>query len=591
MKHNSFLRVANSGDLVGHGPFALSAGGVDVALVRTGAGWRAFQGRCPHQGALLGEGEIEGERLVCRNHRWRFSLNSGRRDGGPECLASCPVIERDGAVFVDVSALKDGGPKTAATRSLEDLPGPRALPLVGNLHQVDATKVHLVLEDWSRRYGSMYKLRLGQRRVVAISAPALIDELLRARPEVFRRSANMDAIISEIGIKGVFNAEGDAWRPQRKLAVAALAQRNLRHLYPSIRTVASRLKTRWERFAASGESLDIVEELKRFTVDVTMLIAFGYDVNTVEQDGDIIQNELEIIFPAVNRRLFALLPIWRVVRSPSDRRLDRALKRVRDWLGNLVDSARSALKADPERAHKPSNFLEAMLVAVDDEGKPFANDVIMSNLMTMLLAGEDTTAYTLAWAIHQLCDSPEWAAEIRREADEVARSADVAEDIDAANRLVHAAAVANETMRLRPVAPIGLFDANCDTALGDFFIPKGTTVAILPRIGATDQAHFLEPLAFRPQRWIDNHGHPHDPSVQMPFGSGPRMCPGRSLALLEMKTFLSMTYRSFDVERAGRAEDVTELFGFTMSPAGLKVRLRARSADLVSPRPETAPAD
>ena len=68
------------------------------------------------------------------------------------------------------------------------------------------------------------------------------------------------------------------------------------------------------------------------------------------------------------------------------------------------------------------------------------------------------------------------------------------------------------------------------------------------------------------------------------------MCPGRSLALLEMKTFLSMTYRSFDVERAGRAEDVTELFGFTMSPAGLKVRLRARSADLVPPRPEIAPA-
>ena len=430
MKPNPFVRVANSSDLVGHGPFALSAAGVDVALVRASAGWRAFQGRCPHQGALLGEGEIEGDKLVCRNHRWRFSLDSGQRDGGPGCLASCPVVERDGAVFIDVSALKDPPRKTAATRSLDELPGPRPLPLVGNLHQIDPTKVHLVLEEWSQRYGPMYKFRLGPRQVVAISAPSLIDELLRSRPEVFRRSANMDAIISEIGIKGVFNAEGDAWRPQRKLAVAALAQRNLRHLYPSIRTVASRLKTRWERFAASGEPLDIVEELKRFTVDVTMLIAFGYDANTVEQDGDVIQSELEIIFPAVNRRLFALLPIWRIVRLPSDRRLDHALKTVRDWLSGLVDNARSALKADPDRAHKPSNFLEAMLVAVDDEGQPFSDDVIMSNLMTMLLAGEDTTAYTLAWAVHQLCDSPEWAAEVRREADEVACSEDVAEDLE-----------------------------------------------------------------------------------------------------------------------------------------------------------------
>ena len=110
MKPDPFVHAANSRDLVGPGPFAVSASGVDVALVRTGAGWRAFQGRCPHQGALLGEGEIEGDRLVCRNHRWRFSLNSGRRDGGPECLASCPAAERDGAIFIDVSATQSRFP-------------------------------------------------------------------------------------------------------------------------------------------------------------------------------------------------------------------------------------------------------------------------------------------------------------------------------------------------------------------------------------------------------------------------------------------------------------------------------------------------
>src|SRR6516162_6282383 len=110
MKPDPFVRAANSRDLAGHGPFAVSANGVDLALVRTSGGWRAFQGRCPHQGALLGEGEIEGDKLVCRNHRWRFSIASGQRDGGPECLASCPVAERNGAIFVDVSGL---APKSA----------------------------------------------------------------------------------------------------------------------------------------------------------------------------------------------------------------------------------------------------------------------------------------------------------------------------------------------------------------------------------------------------------------------------------------------------------------------------------------------
>ena len=104
----SLIRVANLDELHGDGPHALSASGFDVVAVRTPAGVRAFEGRCPHQGALLGEGELDGDKLVCRNHRWRFSVDSGQREGGPQCLASCPVVERERAIFVDVSGLSRG---------------------------------------------------------------------------------------------------------------------------------------------------------------------------------------------------------------------------------------------------------------------------------------------------------------------------------------------------------------------------------------------------------------------------------------------------------------------------------------------------
>ncbi len=576
MKPETFTRVAKVSDLNGAGPFALSASGADIVLLKAGGRWRAFEGRCPHQGALLGEGELDGGALVCRNHRWRFSVDSGHREGGPECLASCPVAERDDSVFVDISGVKRSAVSNPTTRSLEDLPGPKGLPLIGNLHQLDATKVHLIFEDWAARYGSIYQFRMGSTRVVVTSDPAMIEEALRARPETLRRDAKMDVILSEIGIRGVFNAEGEAWRPQRKLSVAALAQRNLRHLYPSIRTVAERMKLRWEKSAARDDRLDMVEELKRFTVDVTMLIAFGYDANTVEQADHVIQRELEVIFPAISRRIFAIFPTWRYVQMPSDRRLVRALAKVREWLDRLLSDARARLKAEPERAERPSNFIEAMLTSVDENGKSFSDDVIMSNLITMLLAGEDTTAFTLAWAVHQLCDSPRWEAKLRSEADAVIGSANAATDLDAANRLTRANAVANETMRLRPVAPfLGLL-TNVDMALGDIFVPKGTGVVALLRPPALDQANFVDPLVFRPERWLENLDGPQNVSAHLPFGSGPRMCPGRSLALLEMKTFLSMLYKNFDVERVGVSTDVSELFGFTMSPAGLRVRLRPR---------------
>jgi hypothetical protein len=78
---------------------------------------------------------------------------------------------------------------------------------------MEATKVHLNLQAWAEQYGPIYKLRMGQRKAVAISDPHMVNELLRARPETFRRSAHLDRVISEIGVNGVFNAEGDAGAP------------------------------------------------------------------------------------------------------------------------------------------------------------------------------------------------------------------------------------------------------------------------------------------------------------------------------------------------------------------------------------------
>jgi len=576
MRSESLVRIAAVDELAGDGPFALSPDGCDVALVRTRSGWRAFQGHCPHQGALLGEGEVEGETLVCRNHRWRFSLSSGQRLGGPQCLASCPVAERDGAIYVDLSGLKPVVERRAATRSLDDLPGPRPLPFLGNAPQIDAARAHLVLEGWIRQFGPIYQLRLAGRRLFVTSSPDLIEGVLRARPETFSRSSRSNAALAEAGIKGVFNAEGDAWRPQRKLAVSALAQRHLKELFPHIRTVAMRLRKRWDAAAASGAPLDIVDEMKRFTVDVTMLIAFGHDSNTVEQSDDFIQRHLELVLPTISRRTLATFPIWRYFRRPQDRRFDRALTALRKWLAKLLQDTRERLRSDPARRARPTNFIEAMIVAVDENGEPFSDETIMSNLLTMLLAGEDTTAFTLAWAVHELCESPQWRDALGREADAVLGDADAPDDIEAANRLPVAAAVANETMRLRPVAPAIGATANVDTSLGDYFLPKGSTVMLLTRPSALEARNFADPLAFRPDRWLEGAAGAHDISTFLPFGSGPRMCPGRSLALIEMKTVLSLMFRNFDLERVGDAKEVAERFGFTVSPVGLRVRLKAR---------------
>jgi nitrite reductase/ring-hydroxylating ferredoxin subunit len=301
----SLIRVANLDELHGDGPHALSAAGFDVVVVRTPAGVRAFEGRCPHQGALLGEGELDGDKIVCRNHRWRFSVDSGQREGGPQCLAACPVVERERTIFVDVSGLSRGLGRVAE-RTLDDLPGPKGLPFLGNIHQLDLTKLHLILERWAAQHGPVYRFRMGSQRVVVLSDPRWCEQVLRARPEIFTRQSQVAPVFSEMGFEGVFSAEGDAWRPQRRLAMLALAQHHLRGLYPKLQTVTARLKERWERMADAGASLDVVDELKRFTVDVTTLVTFGHDLNTVGQGDDVIQRKLELVFPAMTRRVLVV---------------------------------------------------------------------------------------------------------------------------------------------------------------------------------------------------------------------------------------------------------------------------------------------
>lgn len=569
--------VATTAQLSGDGPFALSAEGIDIVAVRTAGGLRAFEGRCPHQGALLGEGELEGGEIVCRNHRWRFDAETGARRGETQCLRACPIAVRGEQVYVDTQSLKRSASFIRSkTRSIATLPAPRGLPLVGNAFDLDATRLHAVLEQWAERFGPLYRLRLAAQEVVVVSDPALAQRILLNRPETYRRVSNTELIAQEIGLPGIFSAEGAAWRPLRRLTMQALSHQNVRAFYPTLRVVAERLRTRWEKAADAKMPIDPAEDLRRFAADVTMQIAFGHDARTLEGDGDILRRELELVFPFVARRMKAVIPYWRVVRLPADRRLDRALDHVRKWLSQLVDSTRVRLAADSSRAANPANLLEAMLVARDEGGRPMQNEAILGNLIQVLLAGEDTTANTLAWAVHELCDQPEVVDALSGEVDRVLEGDRVPGSLETADRLVYAGAIAQETMRLRPVVPILFMEANVDTALGDLAVPQGTVIWVLSRPGATSEKAFARPREYSPERWLRGDAAGRAFGDHMPFGSGPRTCPGRPLALLEMRVVLATMYRNFAVERIGRREHVTERFAFALHPEGLRVRLRRR---------------
>jgi cytochrome P450 len=462
----------------------------------------------------------------------------------------------------------------APAGAIRDLPGPKGMLLLGNLLQLDPSRLPAVLEGWSAAHGGFYRLRVVARDVLVVSDRGLSDHVLHSRPGTFRRFSAFEAVAGELGLVGLFTAEGDTWRKLRRMSVEALSPRRLSGFYPVVRTVAQRIRGRWQRLAQWGADVDPVEEFRRYTVDVTTWLALGRDANTVEDGDDVIERNVGRIFPVFHRRVVSPVPYWRLFRLPSDRRFDRAFSEVRAWLDEVIAQARARLAADPGRT--PADFLEAMLYERDDEGRTFSDRVLFGSAMTMLIAGQDTTSTALAWTVHHLCGSPEARARLRAEADAVLGGLLVPESVQQVDRLEYAAAAVNEALRLTPVVPLLYLEANQDTELGGVAVPRGTPLILLTRPSQRN-GRFADEDAFRPERWLDETRGTieHDPKAHIPFGAGPRACPGRSLAFLEARVALATLFRSFDVERIG--EPASERYTSIMLPSGLSVRLRARS--------------
>jgi len=443
---------------------------------------------------------------------------------------------------------------------------------------LDLQRLHTVLENWAGTYGTFYKFQIAHKTVVAISDTHLINEVLRKRPAAYRRFASIEPVLSEMGINGVFSAEGEKWIRQRRTAMQALNAAHLKNFFPTLVKVTERLQKRWNRAIAEGVAIDVQEDLMRYTIDVTSNLAFGYDVNTLEGKGGDIQRHLEKVFPMVNRRINAPFPYWHFVTFPADRALKEALVAIRQALAEFIAHSRAQIARYPELATQPTNFLEAMLATQGIGEEAITDEEIFGNVLTMLIGGEDSTAATMAWMLHFFAEYPEVQARIQQEVDDALGDATMLKDIRDAEQLSYLEAVAFETMRLKSVFPILFLGTNKDVELGGVHIPEGTAIFLLTRKCGMQEHEFAAADQFRPERWLAE-GCPegaHNPKAFVPFGAGPRFCPGRNLALLEMKSAIAMLCRSFSVTKLVEATPTQEQFGFLMAPKNLPISLSLR---------------
>jgi cytochrome P450 len=484
-------------------------------------------------------------------------------------------ILREDGMFDDRTALQ------SATRRIDDLPGPPGIPVLGNALQVRTETLHQKAEQWTRAYGEVFRFRIAARQFVVMSNPEMVAAVLRDRPDGFQRTARLNETARELGFVGLFAANGEEWKRHRPMVLRGLDPTHIRTFHPTLQKVTERLRLRWERAARRSEAIDLQADLMRYTVDVTAGLAFGTDMNTLESNEEVIQSHLDKVLPALFKRVLSPLPYWHWFKLPADRELDRHLAAIRVAVDGFILDTRKRLEAHPGLKEHPNNLIEAMIVERDRPGSSLTDSDLSGNVLTMLLAGEDTTANTLAWMIWLLHRNP---AALQRATDEATSmlGSDAVPSHDQLKRLDFIEACAHETMRLKPVAPLIIQQAVRDTVVGGVELPAGSLVLCLMRPASLDARHFATPLEFRPERWLAGGGNVSAGSakrVSMPFGAGPRMCPGRYLALSEIKMVIAMLLHRFSIDDVSTPDgsEVQERLAVTMAPVGLRMRLRQRA--------------
>ena len=220
-----------------------------------------------------------------------------------------------------------------------------------------------------------------------------------------------------------------------------------------------------------------------------------------------------------------------------------------------------------------------MLAEREKPDSGLSDDDVAANVLTLLLAGEDTTAHTLNWTLYFLAADRALQDRGFAEAQQVFGEARVCPQHDDVKHLDFFEALATEATRLKPIVPINSVQPLQDVVLGDVAVPAYTRIMFLNRPSMLDAARFAQPQTYLPDRWLRNRAspiEPHETRAYVQFGAGPRVCPGRYLAGVEIRQVLSMLLRNFTLELAVDRSQIREVMAFAMTPSAMPVRLKRR---------------
>lgn len=422
------------------------------------------------------------------------------------------------------------------------------------------------LTEWQRSYGDMMQLRAGPQRFVWVFHPDLAREVLITQAKRFRRRGRQVEVLRQWDGDGLVTSDGERWLRGRRLVQPAFHHARFPAYARAMAAAGAALAARW----ADGAPAEL--ELNAAMTDLTLSIMadtfFGADLSAeARRLGEAVATLSEVAMRETGRP-FAL-PDW--LPLPGVRRKRATIAYLNGTIDGLIAARRGA-------GDDRGDLLSMLLAARDEEGdgRGLSDLELRHEVMTLFMAGHDTTAGTLPWIWYLLAAHPEAEARLQAEVDTVLEGRlPTAEDLP---RLAYTQQVVKETLRLYPQAYV-LFArvAAEDLELGGYAIPAGSQVFPVPYLIHHDARWFPDPERFDPDRFLPEREKALRPCAWIPFGAGPRACIGAAFATMEMVLIvatIAARLRLTPAEGQGRPEPHAL---FSLRPkGGLRMRAERR---------------
>ncbi|MFD8751748.1 cytochrome P450 [Kitasatospora sp. NPDC059577] len=446
------------------------------------------------------------------------------------------------------------------------IPGPAGHPLVGSLFDLTRRPLRTYLAA-RRDHGDVVRIQAGppglRTSFHAVFSPDGVQQVLAGEAANFRKENSFyDELRTSVG-NGLLTSQDGDYQRQRRLIQPLFTRRRVDGYAAAVAGEVESLAERWR--AAPGGVVDAAEEMSRFAMRTVARILFGADV---EEAVAVVAHNFPVLGEYVKERGFAPVRVPRTWPTPGNRRgleAQRALYGVCD----RIIAERAARGGGDEDA---DDLLTLLGRARDDDGERLDPAELRDQVLVFLVAGHETTAVSLAFALHLLAKHPEHRKLAQEEARTVlAGRAPTAADLEA---LPYTTRVLKEAMRLYPAAALVGRRAVDETVIDGYVIPAGAQVVVAPLVTHRHPDHWADPERFDPDRFLPEEERARHRYAWFPFGGGPRACIGQHFSMLESVLTLGLLLRDFEVEAVDRRVALAQ--GITLRAASpMRIRVTA----------------